>query len=261
MTINELEMAVQSGLEALRVATINPEVEPAKELFVPDGLSPVVQLVHGDDLRKKRSNAAAWNWNPLLDKVIISFRPSGSTPDLPSGPKPSGQTSPGEIPSNESAAMSAPDATGHLHVLAPSRPTQREQQIVNPVLGEHLSEKGDLITVTAQEIIECCQALAQAEKSNRPFIAIKWFRDELLPTVDYAWAQSSQHRQQVLSQAIAMGRIDLKKLPNPKLPDYPTTAISLNRSVPIPGVTSRFNPVPIRGEAGSTTLLADRGTV
>ncbi len=243
MTIQDLKVAVETGLEALRAVQLNPEAEPAKEFLVPDGLSPVIQLVHGDDLRKKRSTAAAWNWNPLVDKVIVSFRPSVGTTDAKN---PSDE----EVDEAESSSAAEKPAT----TLAATN----SSGLRNTPTSAQEEEGG---SVTAQEIIECCQALAQAEKSNRHFIALKWFRDELLATVGFSWAQSPQRRQQVLTQAIAMGRIDLKKVPNPKLPDYPTTAINLNRSIPIPGVTSRFNPVPIRGEAGSVTLLADRGSV
>jgi hypothetical protein len=103
--------------------------------------------------------------------------------------------------------------------------------------------------------------LAAAEKSNRQFIALKWFRDDFLATVDLPWATSIQRRQRVLSQAIEMGKINAKKIPNPRTPQFPTTAISLNRSMPTPGVPPRFQPVGIRGEAASTTLLRDRGSI
>jgi len=248
MTIHDLEEAVQNGLEALRVATLNPDADSAKELLLPEGLSPVVELVHGENMRKKRSSAAAWNWNPLIDKVVISFRPQFIAPSnkplltqIDEAAKPALSPSP------------APDVE--------SEDRQNTQPFVGTITRDSPAGTDSVFSpVAPQEIIECCQALAQAEKSNRQFIAIKWFRDELLATVGYSWAQTPQRRQLVLSQAIAMGRIDLKKIPNPKSPSYPTTAISLNRAVPIPGITSRFNPVPIRGEAGSATLIADRGS-
>jgi len=236
-TINELETSAQAGLEALRDLELKSEAAVALELLLPEGLTPVVELV-SENGRRKRGSAAAWNWNPQSDRIVISFKVTNgnyaagevATPAPPSSPPP-----PKETREHPGQGLEMPQA------LPPT---------------EALSD-----IVSAQEIIECCQALASAERSNRQFIALKWFRDDFLATVDYAWTRSPQRRQRVLSQAIDIGRIEARKINNPKAPQFPTTTITLNRSIPTPGVPPRFQPVTIRGESASKTLLRDRGNV
>jgi hypothetical protein len=238
-TISEVEAKVQAGLEALRNVPLSPEIALALKFLLPDGLSPVVQLE--EDGRKKRNSAAASNWDPRTGEIRIYFDPiadpskSTSSNDLlPPTPKP---------------------------VVTQNLPVQGEISTLRGQSSPSEHSESAAGTVSPKEIIECCQALAAAEKSNRQFIALKWFRDDYLVTVDLPWAMSPQHRQRVLSQAIDMGKIDTKKIPNPKAPQFPTTTISLNRSMPTPGVPPRFQPVAIRGEAASATLLRDRGNI
>jgi hypothetical protein len=232
-TINELQFSVQAGLEALRNIELNSEALAAREILLPDGLTPVVELVN-ENGRRIRSDAASWNWNPQTHRIQISFRPLSTAPNSPTEPTPPEFTS--AKPPEQSKASPHEDAT-------------------TPVAAGVLPDP-----VTPQEVVECCQALASAEKSNRQFIALKWFRDDFLATVDFAWAKERQRRQRVLSQAIDLGRIDHKKIPNPKS-TFPTTTISLNRLIPTPGVAPRFQPISVRGEPVSATLLRDRGSL
>jgi hypothetical protein len=234
-TINDLEVSAQAAFEAMRKLKLNPDAEAARELLLPDGLSPVVELV-SENWRRKRGNAASWNWNPQTDRIVISFRAI----DTANGAPPTVTT---ESPSHEKRPDDPVETKNARLEIAP---IHRQDEVVPD-------------SVTPQEVVECCQALASAERSNRQFIALTWFRDDFLTTVDFAWAKSSQRRQRVLSEAINIGRIDAKKIPNPRS-NFPTTTISLNRSVPTPGVAPRFQPVAVRGEAVSTTLLRDRGS-
>jgi len=110
---------------------------------------------------------------------------------------------------------------------------------------------------------EMVTALEEAETSDgRTFIALKWFRDEFLPSKGYAWAQKPDERQAVLAKAISEGSILTGKVANPRAPLYPTTTIKVNRqrqqrsSMP----ASRFRPVRIAGEPLSGTILRDRGS-
>jgi hypothetical protein len=238
-TISDAEAKVQAGLEALRNIPLSPEITLALKFLLPDGLSPIVQFE--EDGRKKRSSAAASNWNPRTGEIRIYFDPISTVGEQ--------KTDPNSLPSSPESGV-AEDV--HL----PIQPLKAQGQPSQTTHPENASDP-----VTPQEIIECCQALAAAEKSNRQFIALKWFRDDFLATVDLPWATSLQRRQRVLSQAIDMGKIDAKKIPNPRAPQFPTTTISLNRSIPTPGVPPRFQPVAIRGEAASATLLRDRGSI
>jgi hypothetical protein len=235
-TISEVEAKVQAGLEALRNVPLSPEITSALKFLLPDGLSPVVQFE--EDGRKKRSSAAASNWDPRTGEIRIYFDPISAV----------GEQKTDSSPSQPSSLSTAQDVHPPVKPLKPQRLPSQATHAEN-------------VSVSPQDIVECCQALAAAEKSNRQFIALKWFRDDFLATVDLPWATSIQRRQRVLSQAIEMGKIDAKKIPNPRAPQFPTTAISLNRSMPTPGVPPRFQPVSIRGEAASTTLLRDRGSI
>ena len=219
-TISQVEAQLQSALESLRELNLRPETRQALNLLLPEGLQPVVQLE--EDGRKKRSSADASNWNPRTGEIRIYFDPI--TPSI------------------------APQAQSHVRTPAITAPP-------TPSTGTFNAE-----VASPQQIVECCQALAEAEKSNRQFIALTWFRDDYLATVDFTWAKTAQGRQRVLACALEMGRIQAKKIPNPKS-TFPTTTISLNRSIPTPGVAPRFQPIAVRGEPVSTTLMRDRGNV
>jgi hypothetical protein len=115
-----------------------------------------------------------------------------------------------------------------------------------------------------QHLAEILRALEEVETApGHSFVALKWFRDEVLPAKGYAWAQNADGRQGVLSRAINEGWILTSKVTNPRQPLYPTTAVRLNRQKQLPAATqqtSRFRPVPISGEPLSATILRDRGT-
>lgn len=97
------------------------------------------------------------------------------------------------------------------------------------------------------------------------FVALKWFRDVALPSAGFLWANEESIRQ-VLSDAIDRRLILISKVPNPKSPQFPVTAIRLNRLMPevaaILGIREPsvhdFRPVAIRGENLSSTVLSDR---
>jgi hypothetical protein len=112
-----------------------------------------------------------------------------------------------------------------------------------------------------RDLEEACQALAEAE-IGRSFVALKWFRDELLPARAYAWATTPEARHAVLTKAITGGWILTGKVTNPRAPQYPTTTVRVNRQRQshFPGAGARrFRPVPVQGEPLSQTILRDRG--
>ena len=117
-----------------------------------------------------------------------------------------------------------------------------------------------------ESISELVRALDRAE--SRPgyqFIALKWFRDVALLGESYDWARSDCARQSILREAIEKRLILTSKVPNPKSPQFPVTAIRLNRLLPeIQAILgqqvsdSDFRPVDIRGEHLSATVLRER---
>lgn len=112
------------------------------------------------------------------------------------------------------------------------------------------------------------RALDRAER--RPgyeFVSLKWFRDSALTSEGFAWAESELARHDALREAIDKRWILTSKIPNPRPPNFPVTAIRLNRQMP--EVAARlgvhasnnpaaFRPISIRGEALSATVLNDR---
>lgn len=229
-TISDVESLLQSSLEALRNLPLNSEITSALKYMVPDGYFPVVQLE--EDGRKKRSTAAASNWTPEAGEIHIYFEK--------------------KIPESPGKSVQRP-----VSPIVP--PPQRE--MAQPVSQFASTQPRHTVEpVSATEIAQCCQALDNAEKLGRHFIAIKWFRDDFLTGQGFSWTASDQRRQQVLAHAIESGRIQSKKIPNPRSSQFPTTTISLNRSISTPSIAPRFQPVPVRGESVSSTLLRDRGT-
>jgi len=97
------------------------------------------------------------------------------------------------------------------------------------------------------------------------FVALKWFRDSVLPAVRPSWAGPAG-RTAVLGDAIERQIVLTSKVPNPKSPMFPVTAIRLNRSLPevrrllgaAGDASPGFHPVAIRGEALSATVLRER---
>jgi len=113
---------------------------------------------------------------------------------------------------------------------------------------------------------ELIRRLDSAEsKPGYDFVALKWFRDSVLPAVRPAWADAGA-RAAVLRDAIERRIVLTSKVPNPKSPMFPVTAIRLNRSLPevqtLLGAARDsplgFQPVAIRGEALSATVLRER---
>jgi hypothetical protein len=95
------------------------------------------------------------------------------------------------------------------------------------------------------------------------FVSLKWFRDNALE--GFSWAADEAVRQTVLRDAIDRRLILTHKVANPRAPQFPTTAIRLNRlmsevkaALGKEAQISDFQPVSIRGEALSTTALRGR---
>ncbi len=115
-------------------------------------------------------------------------------------------------------------------------------------------------------LADLVRALDRAESTpGYAFVALKWFRDVFLPSERLPWA-NSEARYDVLREAIDARLLLTSKVPNPKAPQYPVTAIRLNRLLPqvqailshTPSTENDFEPVPIRGESLSATVLRER---
>jgi hypothetical protein len=120
--------------------------------------------------------------------------------------------------------------------------------------------------VASDPISDLVRTLGRVE--SRPgyqFVALKWFRDVALPAETFEWVRLDSMRQNVLREAIERRLILTSRVPNPKSPQFPVTAIRLNRLLPeiqtILGermADTEFSPVDIRGESLSATVLRER---
>src|SRR5580692_1434530 len=201
-------------------------------------LSPILQPIlakgyrhrvalHGKD-RKVRKDASADNWSPEFGEIRIHFVPDSS------------------------AAASTPNSE-----LTTSATEGR---------GGEQSRK-EKPPLPSDALCDLVRALDRAEsKPGYGFVALKWFRDAFLASEGFEWAGSDSTRSSVLRDAIEKRLVLTSKVANPKSPEYPVTAIRLNRLLPetraILGTSgiaeSEFQPVKIRGESLSSTILRDR---
>jgi len=245
-TIRDIEQIVQNGLEALRNAPLNDRITDALKFLTPPGYRPVAQLE--EDGRKKRSTAAASNWNPETGEIVIYFERTDAAPAEVSVLRFSGASH-----SSASHSVNEPQSgvtsSGFLTV-------ERVQRMAS---GD--AQGADSQEVTPLQIQQCCETLAEAEKAGKAFIALKWFRDNALTGPGYMWADSLAYRQAVVTKAIELGAILTSSIPNPKAPQHPTTTVKLNReSKYAQAVAPRFQPIrPRGGELASEILLRDRG--
>lgn len=110
-------------------------------------------------------------------------------------------------------------------------------------------------------------SLAKAERIPQlSFVSLKWFRDTYLVQQGFSWAAAADNRQHAIAEAINRRWILNSKVPNPKNPQFPVTAIRANRSLAEvrgmldreAGFGSTFNPITIPGENLSETVLRGR---
>lgn len=253
-SILEVEESVQSALEALssnlRSSPMSPlarQIGEALGILVPTGYHPVVELQENG--RRKRRTASADNWTPETGEILISF-----TKDSSSAHHLSKQA---EAHSREYGTTSNWQNVNQREVNT-SNAVQSQARMANqtdafahssgPAAGSSDSRERDL-----------CHALEKVEREGRAFVALKWFRDEVLPSTGLAWASDAEQRQAVLATAIAAGLIVTSRVPNPRSP-FPTTAIRLNRApTSSQGPGRRYSPIRVQGDPLSSTILRDRG--
>ncbi len=193
--------------------------------IAPQGYRPVVELLENG--RKKRRTASALSWSAKTGEVRIRFEQAR---------RPSDEVSP------ESPGLGKDEKT--------------KSGEVTPLLPPPVAA-----AAPDRRLPGLLKALEDAETApGRMFVALKWFRDEYLPSTGVDWAQNREERQDVLTRGIQAGWILTGKVANPKAPPYPTTTIRLNRQKqPASAPAIRFRPVPISGEPLSRTILLDRG--
>ncbi len=178
--------------------------------------------------RKKRSPAARESWRPANGEIRIRF----------GGPA--------------SAILGTVTSSQVIHQEekeAASVPPDAQEQVAIPYRAELIRSLWDA-----------------EQRPGFEFVALKWFRDLFLPAQGYQWSRNSAERDRVIRTAVDDGVLLTYKVPNPKNPGFPVTAIRLSRQHPDVSATLRdegagasgFTPVDIRGEPLSTTVLHER---
>ncbi|MGA2878987.1 MAG: hypothetical protein ABSG13_08565 [Bryobacteraceae bacterium] len=139
--------------------------------------------------------------------------------------------------------------------LSPSKPAQTDA----PATFEAHVESDPVV-----DLVRVLDAVESRPGYN--FVALKWFRDTALPEAKLEWAASEPMRQTVLRSSIDRRLVLTSRVQNPKAPQFPTTAIRLNRILPEvktmlgdrENSIRDFEPVSIRGESLSETVLRER---
>jgi hypothetical protein len=111
-------------------------------------------------------------------------------------------------------------------------------------------------------------ALDAAERDVRfvGFVGLKAFRDQFLASRGLRWATDPEARHYELARAINSGLVLRTSVPNPNRPDFPTTAVKVNREHPLVKDILReadsdrvvFKPAKIRGKPLSSTIIEER---
>src|SRR6266478_1148746 len=178
--------------------------------------------------RKKRSNAAADNWSPMMGRIEIRFEPVAPEQEELNSPI------------SKTAAKESP---------------AKIEKLSKGIAG--------LLPAEADLLI----ALDRAEaRPGWNFVPLKKFRDEILPQEHLPSMPSDVERRSVLNSVIEKKFVLLGKVINPKSPQFPVTTIRLNRLMPevktVLGQTNShdldFHPVEISGEPLSATILRER---
>lgn len=226
------EECIGGVLATLRTMPLSQSISPeALQLLTPEGFRPVVELQERG--HRKRPTDSLETWSPESGEIHIYFVPD-STSQRAANAFPDDK----EIERNHRASKD--------DELAPSTPSR--SRVNENQSGLHQAEA------------ELCDALAEVERLGRSFVALTWFRDDVLPSKGFAWAADADERQAVLARTVEKGLVLTSKIPNPRSP-YPTTTIRLNRSRMRDAVGERrFSPVRIQGESLSSTIHRDRGS-
>jgi hypothetical protein len=134
--------------------------------------------------------------------------------------------------------------------------------------SEHGSNGDSNDNGVENELRDVILALDAAERDVRfvGFVGLKAFRDQFLVGRGLSWAAEAEARHYAMAKAINSGLILRTSVPNPNRPDFPTTAVKVNREHPnVKEILRRadadrtaFKPVRIRGQSLSSTVIEER---
>ena len=139
--------------------------------------------------------------------------------------------------------------------------TSREQDDLRESSMLHEEERADAFDF-GTAVDQLLDALKQAERT-RPFVGLKWFRDQFLPSCGHDWACDPRTSGSLLRHATEQRLVLTSQVPNPNQPHHPVTAIRVNRrhsrfQSRASRRGARFAPVRIPGGSISDTVLGER---
>lgn len=238
MTIQELQRELEQSF------TVPSALQP----LIPPGFRHHVAL-YGPK-RKMKRNASAKNWSPESGEIRICFERNDASSSAESAQKTGWK----------------PGKDGHYRFPRElGKPEAKPPELTTIGVGSSPLKKQ--VTPAPEPLSDLIRALDRAE--SRPgfnFVALKWFRDVVLLEEGFPWVQSESARHNALRDAIEKRWILTGSVQNPRSPQFPVTSIRLNRLLPevraILGTSGQggedFEPVEIRGESLSTTILRER---
>lgn len=241
-------------------ARIADGVKSALAAYLPQTAGYSVEVTLYEKGRRKRRNASRDSWNPAHGEIRISF----GAPVSPHGTLDSESADQDTLPHSPTYAFD--DAPGE----AIGSSGKRDLAIGLAGLGSELG--GDAVSNasgidTEVNLPTLIRELDQAE--NWPgfnFVALKWFRDKWLPRKGFEGYDVADALDDLIREAVADGVVLVSRVDNPKNPQFPVTAIRLDRRHPEvaaalgrpPAAARNFRPIGIRGEPLSETVLRDR---
>lgn len=213
--------------------------------FLPEAVRVEVTLRHASSSRKIKQTAPADAFSPEEDYAELSFKayaPSASSTDA----------LPAERPAPKRTRFPRLPATPEAQAPTPTAAAASDSAARSAGPGGTADARVDRLV----------RALARAESSpNRRFVALKWFRDQALAQEGIYPPESRD----LLNSALRAGMVLTRKEANPHRPEFPVTAVYLDHNHS--GVQSAlrraerrfsFQPVEVRGEPVSASLLRDR---
>ena len=129
-----------------------------------------------------------------------------------------------------------------------------------------LAPSGPPDSQTAMRDVVRVVARAEGDPAFK-FLALKFLRDQLLPR-QVAWASLPHEAQIQINYAIDQGVLVTTKVENPRMPQYPVTAVQLNREHPLVGEVlgaaqgsgeSMRSPAGAEGRAAETRAESPEG--
>ena len=216
-----------------------------------------VEVALYENKRRKRRDASRDSWSPGYGEIRISFGVPTSTQVVQAIEE--GQ----DNSRDDSTAEAIDHSKEELIGLSVDYPVSAVHSILHDE-PERNDPFDGLLTGDLDALIE---SLDRAEK--RPgfqFVALKWFRDKWFPDEDLEARSTTVSPDDLIRRAIAEGIASTNKVPNPITPEYPVTAIRLNRQhaqvVVALGAPARvslsFYPIDIHGEPLSETVIRER---